>query len=58
MGSVNDYLTRKHLTPAQLREVADRLEEETAHRGLLIRFAAALEARKLRRLASNTTEAG
>jgi hypothetical protein len=40
------------LTPKQMRELADSLMEETAHRGMLVRLAAAFKARELRRDAS------
>jgi hypothetical protein len=35
------------LTPAQYREAAERLMQETAHRGILVRVNAALVARQL-----------
>lgn len=40
-----------HLCPNALREMADKIMEETAHRGVLTRFSAALTARSLRELA-------
>lgn len=43
----------KRLSPAELRRLADRLDEAAYHRGVFTRIAAAAKCREIRELASS-----